>query len=500
MKSMKEIFRVEHIEKRFPGVHALKDVSFSLYENDILGLCGENGAGKSTLVKIMTGVYQPDSGEMYYMGEAVSFKTPASALKKGLSIIHQELSYLDYLTVAENIYLGRLPGKGIIVDWKKLNAMTREVFSQYNITIDPRALMTELTVAEKQIVEIVKAVSRESRIVIMDEPTSSLGMDDVEKLMNMIRAVSARGTAFVLISHRLEEVFEICNKVLVMRDGAKVNQFTKEQFSRREIIKNMVGHEMEDQYPKEFFEKGEPRLELKDISGEKVKHVSCYVRAGEIVGLYGMAGAGQDEILETIFGVRKWSGTMLLDGQKIHPQNPDGAIREGIAYVTAERRKDGLIAEHTVEENMVLAARRKLFPKGIVSYRRQQQVTEKWIRDFSIKTPDGKRVIKFLSGGNQQKVILGKWLETDPKVFCLNEPMRGVDIGVKHEIFEILQKLCKKGLGIILLSSDMLEVLGICDRIYTVCNGTITAEFDAENATQEKLLQAATQKVEVKRK
>lgn len=494
---MKELFRMEKIDKSFPGVHALKSIDLTFYEHEILGLCGENGAGKSTLLKVMTGVYQPDSGEMYYHGEPCSFKNPAESIEQGISIIHQELSFLNDLSVAENIFLGRLPQKHGVINWKTIFRKTKELLDTYGIDIPVNVPMSKLPMAQKQLVEIIKAISRNSKIVIMDEPTSSLGPDDVEKLMNIIRTVSKEGVSFILISHRLEEVMEICTRVVVMRDGAKVKEFTDGKFNKKDIIFNMIGHEMDEQYVREKVEIGDTALELREICTQDLKQVSLNVREGEIVGLYGMAGAGQDEIMEALFGlVPIESGEIVLHGKTISPKCPAEAIKDGIVYITPDRRGDGVIIDQAVDQNIVMASLKKIAKKGIIQYKKQKKISQKWIDYLKIRTPAQSTLVANLSGGNQQKVVLAKWLETMPDILMLNEPMRGVDVGVKKEIFEIIQNLCKQNLAVLIISSDMMEMMDIADRIYTVCDGQITEEFKHGEVTQQQLLLASIDKLE----
>ena len=493
-----EVLILEKINKRFSGVHALKNVSVTIRKGDILGVCGENGAGKSTLMKIMSGVYQPDDGEMYYMGQKRRFKTPAESLTAGISIIHQELSYFNDLTVAENIYMNRLPIKKWMINWKQLNKQTEELMQKYGINVSAKAVMSNLPMASKQLVEIIKAMSRNSNIVILDEPTSSLGMDDVGKLMKILRQVVKEGVSFVLISHRLSELTEICNRIIVMRDGENVKEFSKAQFEHSKIVANMIGHDISDQYPKADIPKGDVILDIKNLNSSFLKDVSLQVKAGEIVGLYGMAGSGQDEIMETVFGVKDaWRGTIEVNGVNITPKDPAISIKNGIAYVTADRRQDGLIVEQRVDNNIVLASLKRLIKRVAIDYKMQKNIADRWIDELKIKTPSQAELVGNLSGGNQQKVVLAKWLETEPKVLLLNDPMRGVDIGVKHEIFEILQQLCKRGVAILMISSDMMEMLDITDCIYTIWDGRITKRFERGEATQDKLMLASIDKLEV---
>lgn len=498
MQPCDEIIRLVNINKQFPGVFAAKNVSFSISKSEVVGLCGENGAGKSTLMKIMSGVYQPDSGYLYYQGEKVVFKTPADSLSAGISIIHQELSYFDDLSVAENIFMNRLPICKGIIDWKQLYYQTEQLFRKYNINVNPKDIMSKLPIASKQLVEIAKAISRTANVVILDEPTSSLGLEDVDKLMRIIAQTVSEGVSFILISHRLNELIKICDRIIVMRDGEKINEFDKKEFNQHTIICNMIGHEISEQYFRENTAKGNVVLEVDSLCSDFLKNVSLRVRGGEIVGLYGMAGSGQDEIMESIFGIRcNWTGTIKIDNIPFHAKNPEVAIKNAIAYVTAERRQDGLILEDRTDNNIVLASLKSISEKGVIKYKTQKSLASKWIQNLSIKVASQSVLVGNLSGGNQQKVVIAKWLETKPKLLLLNEPMRGVDVGVKREIFQILQELCRQGVAILMISSDMMEMLDITDCIYTLSNGEITNRFTKEEATQEKLLLASIGRLEV---
>lgn len=495
----KPILQLKGLDKNFPGVHAVDHVDLTLYEHEILGISGENGAGKSTLLKMISGVYQPDDGEILFLGKKAEFRDPAASIRAGISIIHQELSNLDNLTVAENVYLGRLPYRwGLAVDWKKLNRNVQDLMSKYELNISPTAKMKDLSMAEKQLVEIIKALSANVRIIIMDEPTSSLGIDNVEKLMKIVRRVHAKGIAFIFISHRLEELFEICHRIVVLRDGKNVAQFSHEQFDISALVAKMVGRDMNEFYSKQKIEKGEAVLTLSSVTSAKLKEVSLKVRRGEIVGLYGMAGAGQDDIMETIFGLQKdWSGQIQLFGEDYHGNAPHEAIRRGICYISEDRRGTGLSLVHSICDNIAMANYGKFSRGGVVRWKELKQSARHWMAELEIKAPSIYTKTETLSGGNQQKVILGKWIENDPQLLLLNEPTRGIDVKTKHDLFQIVQNLCKKGMAVLMISSDMMEMLSMADTIYTVCDGRITACFAREEATQQKLLRAA---IDVKEK
>lgn len=478
-----------NIWKRFPGVDALKGVDFDVRRNEILGICGENGAGKSTLMKILSGVHTQDEGVIRLNGEEILFDRPSKSLKNRINTIHQELSYISDLTVAENIFQGRLPMKNGFVDWKRMYSDAEEILKKYDIEINCKATMCSLTMAAKQLIEIVRAISGEAKVVIMDEPTSSLGIDETKKLIQIIKKVRESGVTFIIISHRLEELFELCDRLMIMRDGQIISAFEQEQFNQHDVVAAMIGRELTQLYPKRDIAFGEKVLELEGVSTQKLKKVDLSLHEGEIVGLYGMAGSGQDEILEIAFGVSiPTEGKILLDGVEERINSPKSAIDKGIAYLTAERKNDGLILEHTVEENIVLASISEIIKKGFINYKVSKKIAEKWKDSLDIKTGSIQTKVGTLSGGNQQKVILSKWLQTQPRILLLNEPTRGIDVGSKQEIYSILQDLCEKKMAVVLISSDMMEMLNIADTIYTVCDGRITAKYAKGEATQYKLM------------
>ena len=490
-----ELLRVEKINKIFPGVHAVNDVSMTVYTGEVLGICGENGAGKSTLLKVLGGIYQPESGKIFYKGGEVQFKHPHESLSAGISIIHQELSYLNDLSVAENIYQGMRPlKKSGIVDWKKMYSDAAALLKEYDLDIDVKQVMRDLPVANKQFVEIIKAVSRNSALVIMDEPTSSLGPVDVPKLMRIIHKLIENGRSVLFISHRLEEVFEICDRLIVLCDGKLSAEFEKEKFDKMDVISSMVGRTFTQLYPKEEIELGEVRLKLDNLSTDKIKDISLEVRAGEMVALYGMAGSGQDQILEAVFGMadkRTMSGEIWLDGKKTVIDSPKDAISKGIGYIPAERKKDGLIGCHSVAQNIVLASIKDIMPKKIIDYKLQDKIAQKWIDEINIKTPTPKTLIEGLSGGNQQKAIVAKWLQIAPKVLLLNDMTRGVDVGAKYELYRIIMDLCKQGIAVLFITSDMMEMMSVADRVYTVWENRITAMFERSEMEQTAIMYAA---------
>ena len=493
MQDKKEVLKIKGFDKKFPGVHAVKHVDVTLYQDEILGISGENGAGKSTLLKMISGVYQPDEGEMFFEGRKVQYKSPKESIAAGISIIYQELSNLDNLTVAENIYLGRLPMKHGLVDWRALKKNVQAMFQKYGLHISPDKKMSELSMTEKQLVEIMKAVSSKARVIIMDEPTSSLGADNVEVLFNIIRKIKAEeSVSMVFISHRMEEMQQLCDRVIVLRDGALVAEFDREHFDVNQIVSKMVGRDMEDFYSKKDIPKGAVVFSMNEVTSDILQNVSLEVKAGEIVGLYGMAGAGQTELLETIFGIRnEWTGSMRLEDKEIHFRSSERAIKNHVAYISDDRKGNGLSMVHGINDNIAAASFSKFTKSGLINWKTLNQRAEYWRKNMPIKAPSIRTKVENLSGGNQQKVIMAKWIETDPHLLLLNEPTRGIDVKAKHDLFQLVQELCENGVGVLMVSSDMMEMLNMSDQIYTICEGKITACFDRGEATKERLMKAS---------
>lgn len=490
-----ELLRAENLNKIFPGVHAVNDVSMTVYNNEVLGICGENGAGKSTLLKILGGIYKPESGRIFFRGEEVHFNSPQESIRNGISIIHQELSYLNDLSIAENIYQGMLPcKKNGTIDWNKMYADAEKAFAEFDIQVDVRQTMRSLPMAMKQFVEVVKAVSRNASLIIMDEPTSSLGPTDVPKLMKIIRQLITAGKSVIFISHRLEEIFEICDRLVVLCDGQLKAEFERGKFNKMDVITQMVGRTFTQLYPKENVRLGDVRLKIENVSTDRIKNITLQVRAGELVALYGMAGSGQDQILETIFGVgnlKNMTGQIYLDGEPLHVKSPEQAIAKGIGYIPAERKSEGLIACHSVAWNVVLASIKDILKRGKIDYKLQDKIAHKWVKNVAVKTPTIDTLIEGLSGGNQQKVIIAKWLQINPRLLLLNDMTRGVDVGAKYELYRIIMELCKEGISVLFTTSDMMEMMSVADRVYTVWEGTITAEFNRKEMDQTRIMYAA---------
>ena len=488
------ILEMRGITKRFPGVLALDKVSLDLRKGEVLALVGENGAGKSTLMKILSGAYETDSGEIYIDGAKTEFNTPRQAIEFGISIMHQELNYLDELSIAENIFMGNLPLKKTgLVDYPLLMKETKKYMEIIGLNRDPVLEMKYLSVGERQMVEIAKAISRKIRILIMDEPTAALNEEETHKLFEIVKGLSAEGISVIYISHRLDEIFEVSGRVMVMRDGTKVQTLETSKTDKNEIVRLMVGREIKDMYPHEQNEKGDFALEVDGLSIFPGQDVSFSLRKGEILGLFGIMGAGRARIVEAIFGNEAFKCRSLrIDGAPAHIRNPHMAIKYGLAYVPSERKKEGLILIHSVKENISIAAL-SFFKKLVffLDHSHEAETANKWVSRMSIKTPSLATQVESLSGGNQQKVVLAKWMMTEPKVLFMNEPTRGIDVGAKIEVYKLMGEFCKNGLGIVLISSELPEIMSIADRILTIQDGNITGEFNKGEYDQEMLLSAA---------
>ena len=488
------------IEKSFPGVRALKSVSLSIKKGTVHALMGENGAGKSTLMKCLFGIYQKDAGEVYLLGEEVFFRSPREALEKGVAMVHQELNQALSRSVMDNIWLGRYPKRaGLFVSDKEMEKRTREIFDELGLSIDPRRKMAEMSVAERQMAEIAKAVSYDAKVIVLDEPTSSLADEEVGHLFRIIRTLRERGCGIIYISHKMEEILQICDEITVMRDGAHVATAPAKELSMEKIISLMVGRDLGDRYPKKNTEIGDTVLEIENLSSRyaQVKNASLRLRRGEIVGLAGLAGAGRSELLENIFGLSQRSGgTLTLHGKKIKNNTAREAIRNGFALLTEERRATGIFGILDITENTTLSSLSRYRLGGfLLSERKRRDATDDMIGKLAVKTASRRTQIRTLSGGNQQKVILGRWLLTGPEILLLDEPTRGIDVGAKYEIYALLQRLAEDGRSILMVSSELPELLGVCHRIYVMSGGEITGEVDAANATQEEIMALAAKNV-----
>ncbi|WP_455538757.1 sugar ABC transporter ATP-binding protein [Terrisporobacter sp.] len=496
------ILKMTNIVKEFPGVKALDGVNIELYEGRVMGLMGENGAGKSTLMKILSGVYKKNSGEIFYKGKKEDIKGPKDATNKGIAIIHQELNLVNDLSIGENIFLGREPKKGFRIDFNKMHADSEVLLKRLNIDKDPRELVENLSIGEKQMIEIAKALSLDAKIIIMDEPTDALTEKETKSLFKVINELKADNKAIVYISHRLKEIFELCDYITVLRDGKFVGQEDIVNLDEDKMIEMMVGRKLTDQFPHLDVEKGETILKLENVSNKFVKNISFEVKAGEILGLSGLMGAGRSELAKTIYGHYPiLSGTMIKKDMKLNKNlqmnlksSVDG-VKNRIAYVSEDRKGDGLILDLSIRENMTLSSLERISNSFVVDKNKEKERVNSYIDRIRIKTPSMEQLIKNLSGGNQQKVAIAKALMIHPDVLILDEPTRGVDVGAKKEIYDLINEFKAQGKAIIMISSEMPEILGLSDRILVLSNGHITGEFDIKDATQEKILKCA---VEVK--
>ncbi len=491
--SVSPLLEMRDITKRFPGVVALEGVDFELEKGEVHVLLGENGAGKSTLIKLLAGAYRPDEGEISLEGEPVLISSATEAQERGISTIYQEFNLVPQLSVAENIFLGRQPRRFGIVDRRKMRDEARKLLERMKVRVDSDALVSTLGVAQRQMVEIAKALSLNARILIMDEPTASLSGQEVERLFEIVRGLKEEEVAMIFISHHLEEVAEIGDRVTVLRDGKVVDQVPAST-EPSELVRMMVGRSVEAQFPRRRPEIGEILLEVKNLSREGVlEDVSFYVRAGEVVGLAGIVGAGRTELARAIFGAGPVDfGEVLVEGRRMEPGDPREAKRRGMGFVTEDRQGQGIVPPLSVAENLGLASLERYTSVGLVDRRGQREQAGKMIENLNIRTPGPEQEIRYLSGGNQQKVVIGKWLLADSKVLIMDEPTRGIDVGAKVEIYELMNELTENGAGILMISSDLPEVLGMSDRILVMSGGRITGDLSAEEANGENVMEHAT--------
>jgi rhamnose transport system ATP-binding protein len=490
----KPILELDGISKRFPGVQALTDAHFDVRAGEVHALLGENGAGKSTLIKIISGVHKPDTGEMRINGQRVSFNTPREAQAMGIATIYQELSLYPELSVAENIFMGHAP-RGFLgaVDWRTMRRKAQEILDSLEIyDLDVDSKVGSLTVGKRQRVEIAKALSLNARILIMDEPTAALTEADVQRLFGIVRLLRERGVGIIYISHRMEEVFTLTDRVTVLRDGHYVGTKPVQDVSSDELIEMMVGRTIENLFPKLDTKIGQPVLEVRNLWNKPLcRDVSFTVRAGEIVGLAGLVGSGRSELAQTIFGFTPaQSGEILLNGDPIRVRTPADAMKHGIAYVPEDRGTQGLIREMRIRENVSLAVLKTLTQSGFIDNRQERDLANKAIQQLSIRAYSAEQAVNKLSGGNQQKVVVSKWLASNPKLLIMDEPTRGVDVGAKSEIHRLISELAAQGLAILMISSELPEVLGMSDRVLVMREGRIVAEFDRKDATQQNVVSA----------
>ena len=489
------ILRMQGIRKTFPGVVALDNVNLDVRSGTVHSLMGENGAGKSTLMKCLIGMYTPDEGTVELAGDIVRFKDTKDGLEHGISMIHQELSPVPEMMVAENIWLGREPrGRLGLLSPAAMFRKTRELFDEWKINIDPKARMKDLTVSKQQMVEIAKAISYDAKIIIMDEPTSAIPEREVAHLHGMIKRLTDFGVAIIYITHKMDEVFRISDDITVFRDGKHVGSYPAKELDRDKLIKLMVGRELTDLFPKEEAEIGDVVLSVQGLNrGAVVKDVSFELHRGEILGLAGLMGAGRTEVLETIFGIEKAdSGEVVLNGRTLRIKQPADAIRAGMALLTEDRKLNGIMGVLSVRDNITAAALPRYSPRGVLHVGEMRKDSEDQREKLRIKTPSLSQLIKNLSGGNQQKALISRWLLTVPDVLMIDEPTRGIDVGAKSEIHRLMSMLAQEGKAIIMVSSELPEVLGMSDRILVMHEGRISGELSREEANQESVMHLAT--------
>lgn len=491
------ILQLSDIDKSFPGVKALNKARLHVHSGRVMALMGENGAGKSTLMKVLTGIYSPDGGSICYEGKETRFKGPRQSQLAGISIIHQELNLISELSIAENIFIGReftTPFGRIL--WNKMYQEADKLLARLNVKRSAKTLVSELSLGEQQMVEIAKAISFDSKVIIMDEPTDALTDSETQSLFSVIKELKAQHCAIVYISHRLQEIFTICDDITVLRDGSYIGECKVADTNEDSLIEMMVGRKLEEQFPRIKAGSDDISLEVINLSGADIYDVSFHVKQGEILGVSGLMGAGRTELMKTIYGaLPKLQGDIKLNGKKINPKSAKDGLLNGIAYISEDRKKDGLILGLGVKENMSLCALDLLSTKLKINQHDEIMAVDDFIQLFNIKTPHRDQIIGRLSGGNQQKVAIAKGLMTRPRVLILDEPTRGVDVGAKKEIYQLINQFKAQGMSIILVSSDMQEILGMSDRILVMCEGRITGEFSVKDANQELLLACAVGKL-----
>lgn len=487
------VFEVKGLSKSFPGVKALDDVSFSAYAGEVHCLAGENGAGKSTLMKVLAGMYQRDGGEIYFKGEKVNFRNPMDAIKNGVNLIHQELSLVPELSVAENMFLGRLPLKRAgLVDKKSLAEKTRNVLDKLGCNFSEHELVGNLSIGCQQLVEIARALSHDPQVVIFDEPTASLTESEVEILFRNIEALKKQGVAIIYITHKMDEIFKISERISVLRDGKKTGTRMTSEINQSEVINLMIGRDLSEFFTKTEKTIGEEILRVERLNRKGlVRDVSFSVKTGEVLGFYGLIGAGRSETAEAIFGiVRADSGKIYFDEKEVHIDNPNKAVELGMGFVPEDRKEQGLVLGMSCAENLSLVKLPKLLKYGVIQKKEEIKLFDEYATKLSISTPGPNQKVVKLSGGNQQKIVISKWMSISPKILILDEPTRGIDVGSKSEIHKLIGKMAKEGMAVIVISSEMPEIMGVSDRIITMAEGRITGEFTGDKINERNLMHA----------
>ena len=494
------ILTMQGIQKHFSGVHALKGVNFELKAGEVHALMGENGAGKSTLIKVLCGIHKRDGGSIEYFGESVSFNNISESQAAGISVVHQELNMMNHLTVAQNMFIGREYKKAGLINDRKMEAEAKAMFDKIGVRIDPSVKLGDLTVGKQQMVEIAKAVSRDCKLLILDEPTAALTQPEVEELFKIMRDLQTKGIGMIYISHRMDEINRISDRVTVMRDGEYVGTVNTADVTKDDIVKMMVGRViMGEQKAASTVPADAPViLEVKNLNaGKEVKNVSFNLRKGEILGFAGLMGAGRTEVARALYGADpRQSGEIYLNGKKVRIKTPEQAVRNGICYLSEDRKRYGLMLDKSVTQNTVIASVDDFITAGIINDGKMRSSSAEFNEKLRTKTPSMEQLLKNLSGGNQQKVIIARWLMKNSDIFIFDEPTRGIDVGAKSEIYHLMEELVKQGKSIIMISSELAEVLRMSDRILVMCEGRKTGELDIAEATQENIMQLATMREE----
>lgn len=491
----KPILEMTNISKSFPGVKALQNVNLEMYAGEILALMGENGAGKSTLIKVLSGAYKSDEGEITLEGQRIRHSSPTDALNAGISVIYQELNNVDQLSIAENIFLGSLPlKKGTnTVDYKKLKEDSEILLQKVGLKYDAFTEVTTLSIAEKQLVEIAKAISKEIKVLVMDEPTAALNNQEIELMFRLIRQLSSEGVAILYVSHRFDEIFTISDKVMIMRDGQYIGTRDTNTADEHELVTMMVGREITDMYPrKDFQPSGECGFEVRGLTTAQVSDISFKANKGEIVGLFGLMGCGRTAIVEAIFGaVPKKEGRVFINQEEVTIKHPWEAKKHRIAYIPSDRKRDGLMLIHSVKKNASISVLNQFVKNKLLDLKKETETVLQWVDKLKVKAPSISTAINLLSGGNQQKVVLAKWLMTNPDVLIVNEPTRGIDVGAKAEIYNLLNNLAKDGKTIIMVSSDLPEIMAMSNRIVVIHEGKVNGVLEVKDFSQDALLKKA---------
>lgn len=493
MRENQIVLSLKNISKSFPGVLALNNVSVDFLKGEVHALLGENGAGKSTLIKVLAGAHSPDEGAICIEGDSYTDMNPRLAKQLGIQVIYQEFNLIPTLSAAENIFLGNFIGNGLIVNKKAMIQKTEELFESLHVKLDPRLLVRDMSPAQQQIVEIAKSISRDVKILVMDEPSAPLTLNEVRAMFDIVRTLKAKGVTIIYISHRMEELFEISDRITVMRDGCYISTKNTKETNRKELVSLMVGRELKETYPSRNVTPEQKVLEVRQLSGNGFQNVSFELKKGEILGFSGLVGAGRTELMRGLFGAEPtYAGEIYVEGQKVRITSPEDAIKLGIGLIPEDRKQQGVILRSTVKSNISLPNLKSLSRFTVVSTKEENAQAEEYKNSLMIKTPTLTQLVNNLSGGNQQKVVLAKWLARNCKVLIFDEPTRGIDVGAKQEIYKLMCSLAESGVGIIMISSDMEELLGMSDRVVVLCEGKISGELAKEEFEQERILDLAS--------